>query len=51
MIVGVENVFAILGMAGDVNLRDPFRRNVVQINKRIKVVVEGRDINVIGLCS
>src|SRR5579863_135289 len=44
MIMGVENVFPIPRMAGDVDLGDAFRRDVVQIVKRIKVVVEGRNV-------
>ena len=47
MIVGIEDVFLELGVAGDVNLPDTMMRDVVQIIVGIEAVVFGRDVDVI----
>src|SRR5271157_4050320 len=47
VIVGVEDVFLIARVAGDVDLGDPVGGNRVKVFARIEVVVHGADINVV----
>ena len=49
MVVRVENVFLIFGMAGDVKLGHALRRNGVQIIERIETVVARGDIDIIDI--
>src|ERR1700758_1809531 len=39
MIVGIENIFFVLGMAGDVDLRDALGRNAVDVVEGIEAVI------------
>src|ERR1700688_302429 len=47
MIVSVENIFAVLGVAGDVDLRDALGGDVVYVSEGIEAVILRRDVNII----
>jgi hypothetical protein len=47
MIMGVQDVFLELGVAGNVNLSNAIVRDVVQVIVGIETVVLGRDVDVI----
>jgi len=42
--MGIENVFFVLGVTGNVDLRDPFGRNAVHVRKRVKTVDFARHV-------
>src|SRR5258708_39700180 len=41
MIVSIENIFFVFGMAGDVNLRDAFGGDAIYVIERIEAVILG----------
>src|SRR6266404_6101946 len=47
MIVGIENIFFVFGMAGDVNLRDAFGGNAIYVIERIETVILRRDVDIV----
>src|SRR5882762_9454052 len=49
MIVGIENIFFVFGMPGDVNLRDPFGGYAFHVVKRIEGVILGRDVDIVDV--
>lgn len=49
MIVGVEDVFFELGVAGDVNLRDALCGNAVDIVEGIESVILGGDVDIVDV--
>src|SRR5215467_6991179 len=49
MIVCVENIFFVFGVAGDVNLRDPLGGHTVDVRERIETVVLRGDVNIVDV--
>ena len=49
MIVGIEDVLAVFRMAGDVDLRDAFRRHAIDVSERIKAVILRRNVNIVHI--
>ena len=49
MIVGVENIFFVFRVPGDVDLRDSFGGNTVHVFERVKAVILRRDVNVVHI--
>src|SRR5258708_1891066 len=49
MIVSIEDIFFVLGMAGDVNLRETFGGNAVNVIEGIKAVILRGDVNIVDV--
>ena len=49
VIVSVQDIFAIFGMAGDVNLRDAMRGDAVDVDGGIETVILRRDVDIIDV--
>lgn len=49
MIVGVQNVTPVTGVPGNVDLRDPFRDDVIYVIQGIETVIAGTDVDVVDV--
>ena len=49
MIVSVENIFLETRVAGDMNLRDTFRGNRVNVNRWIEAMILRRNVNIVDV--
>ena len=49
VVVGVENVFAIFGVAGDVDLRDAIGGDAIDVDGGIETVILRRDVDIVDI--
>src|SRR4029077_8980613 len=49
VIVGIENVFFVLGVSGDVDLGHALDGNALQVFKRIKIMIAGGNVNIVDV--
>ena len=49
VVVGIQNIFAVFRMAGDVNLGDALGRHAVHVSERIEAVVLRRNVDIVDV--